>query len=85
VINFDISDTALLFQLENGDFWYAGMKIAYKPEKLNLQLNSKPKLFAAGQKALVVVDESNTVGLFLFRSTPRMASSSSQKRKTWNR
>lgn len=31
VTNFDISDTALLFQLENQDLWWAGMKIAYKP------------------------------------------------------
>jgi alpha-tubulin suppressor-like RCC1 family protein len=34
VTNFDISDTALVFQLENKDLWWAGMKIAYKPEKL---------------------------------------------------
>lgn len=84
VTNFDISDTALLFQLENGDFWYAGMKIAYKPEKLNLQLNSKPKLFAAGQRALVVVDESNTVLFSLCSSTPRTASCNSPKKKTWS-
>jgi hypothetical protein len=31
------------------------MKIAYKPEKLNFEAG-KPKLFAAGQKSLVIVD-----------------------------
>lgn len=48
VVNFDISNTALLFQLENGEFWWAGMRIAYKPEKLNFDPIAKPKLFAAG-------------------------------------
>lgn len=30
------------------------MKIAYKPEKVNLKL--RPKLFAAGQKSMAIVD-----------------------------
>ena len=30
------------------------MKIAYKPEKVKLDI--KPKLFAAGQRSLVIVD-----------------------------
>ena len=59
VVNFDISDSALIFELDNGDMWWTGMKIAYKPEKLNI--NVKPKLFAAGERSLVVVDNQNTV------------------------
>lgn len=35
------------------------MKIAFKPEKLNI--NFKPKLFAAGHKSLVVVDDANNI------------------------
>jgi len=31
------------------------MKIAYKPEKINLDL--RPKLFAAGRRSMVIVDE----------------------------
>ena len=54
VVNFDISENGLIFQLENDQLWWAGMKIAYKPEKLNI--NIKPKLFAAGKDCLVVVD-----------------------------
>ena len=59
VVNFDISDTTLLFQLENDELWWTGMKIAYKPEKV--KLNVKPKLFAAGQRSMVIVDQDNNV------------------------
>jgi alpha-tubulin suppressor-like RCC1 family protein len=59
VVNFDISDSALVFQLANNELWWAGMKIAYKPEKLKFDLT--PKLFAAGQRSLVVVDHQNQV------------------------
>lgn len=59
VTNFDISDTTLLFQLENNDLWWTGMKIAYKPEKI--KLNLRPKLFAAGQKSMAIVDYDNIV------------------------
>ena len=55
VTNFDISDTVLLFQVENSELWWAGMKIAYKPERINLDL--RPKLFAAGRRSMVIVDE----------------------------
>ena len=48
------------------------MKIAYKPEKVKLDI--KPKLFAAGQRSIVIVDEDNYVSFFLVRSTPRMIS-----------
>lgn len=35
------------------------MKIAYKPEKVKLDI--KPKLFAAGQRSIVIVDEDNYI------------------------
>jgi alpha-tubulin suppressor-like RCC1 family protein len=54
IVNFDISENTLIFQLDNDAFWWSGMKIAYKPEKLNLDV--KPKLFAAGRSSLAVVD-----------------------------
>lgn len=40
------------------------MKIAYRPEKLKIEV--KPKLFAAGSKCLVVVDENNQVIKFIY-------------------
>ena len=43
------------------------MKIAYKPEKVNL--NIKPKLFAAGQRSMAIVDHDNNVLLLIFRYT----------------
>lgn len=48
------------------------MKIAYKPERVNLTL--KPKLFAAGQKSMAIVDTDNNVPLPLPRFTPKTAS-----------
>jgi hypothetical protein len=45
------------------------MKIAYKPEKLSL--NIKPKLFAAGQRSMAIVDHDNYVSHRLSRSIPR--------------
>ena len=45
------------------------MKIAYKPEKINLKLS--PKLFAAGQKSMAIVDHNNIVIPVLIRSTRR--------------
>ena len=35
------------------------MKIAYKPEKINLDI--RPKLFTAGQRSMAIVDEDNNV------------------------
>ena len=46
------------------------MKIAYKPEKVKLDI--KPKLFAAGQRSMVIVDEDNNVMYKLFRFIQRM-------------
>lgn len=46
----------MLFELSNGELWWTGMKMAYKPEKVKLKLR-KPKLFAAGSKCFAVVDE----------------------------
>jgi hypothetical protein len=69
VVNFDISDTTLLFQLDNDEIWWTGMKIAYKPEKV--KLNIKPKLFAAGQRSMAIVDHDNNVLMLKFRSTPK--------------
>ena len=36
VVNFDISEDTLLFQLGNGELWWTGMKMAYKPQKVKL-------------------------------------------------
>jgi len=55
-VNFDISENTLLFQLTNGELWWTGMKKAYNPEKVKLDI-TKPKLFAAGSKCFAVVDQ----------------------------
>lgn len=60
VINFDISENILIFQLDNGELWWSGMKKAYMPEKVKLD-NVKPKLFAAGSRCYAVVDHENNV------------------------
>jgi len=57
------------------------MKIAYKPEKLNIDI--KAKLFAAGQRSLAIVDEKNTVIKFVFRFIPKTVSFLLLRRKTW--
>ncbi len=31
VVNFDVSENTLVFELDNGELWWSGMKIAYKP------------------------------------------------------
>jgi len=56
VVNFDISENTLMFQLDNGELWWSGMKKAYMPEKIKLEV-SNPKLFAAGNKCFAVVDQ----------------------------
>ena len=56
VVNFDISDNTLIFELDNGELWWAGMKMAYKPEKINIQV-PKPKLFAVGHSCFAIVDQ----------------------------
>ena len=48
------------------------MKIAYKPEKVKLDI--RPKLFAAGQRSMAIVDEDNYVLLYPGRSIQRMTS-----------
>lgn len=50
----------MLFQLSNGELWWAGMKMAYKPEKVKLEVEH-PRLFAAGNKCFAVVDQENNV------------------------
>lgn len=55
------------------------MKIAYKPEKVNL--NIKPKLFAAGQRSMAIVDHDNNVYLIIFRFTLKMVFWIQNKRK----
>ena len=40
------------------------MKIAYKPEKVNL--NIKPKLFAAAQRSMAIVDHDNNVNFITY-------------------
>lgn len=52
-----------MFQLTNGELWWAGMKMAYKPEKMKIEV-AQPKLFAAGSKCFAVVDQENNVRLF---------------------
>jgi len=54
------------------------MKIAYKPEKLNISV--KPKLFAAGQRSLAVVDHNNTVINHLFSFIQKMVFFHSQRK-----
>ncbi len=54
VVNFDISENVLLFQLDNGELWWTGMKKTYMPEKVKLDV--KPKLFAAGRGCFAMVD-----------------------------
>ena len=44
------------------------MKIAYKPEKLNIDV--KAKLFAAGHRSWTIVDDKNIVIEFRFRFIP---------------
>ena len=44
------------------------MKIAYKPEKLNI--DAKAKLFAAGNRSWAIVDDKNIVIEFRFRFIP---------------
>lgn len=46
------------------------MKIAYKPEKLNIDI--KTKLFTAGQRSLAIVDDKNIVMLIVYRFTLKM-------------
>ena len=61
VTNFDISENVTIFELGNGQFWWSGSHRAYKPEKLELNNDSKIKLFAAGYKCYMLVSEQNTV------------------------
>lgn len=46
----------MIFQLGNGELWWAGMKMSYVPTKVKLQID-KPRLFAAGNKCFAIVDE----------------------------
>lgn len=39
------------------------MKMAYKPEKINIEV-PKPKLFAVGHSCFVIVDQANKVNIF---------------------
>lgn len=52
----------MLFQLDNGQLWWTGMKKAYMPEKVKLEVDH-PKLFAAGNRCFAVVDQQNNVRL----------------------
>lgn len=60
VVNFDVSENVTIFELENGEHWWAGKNMAYKPEKVLIE-ESKIKLFAAGDRSFCLVSDSNNV------------------------
>jgi hypothetical protein len=55
VVDFDISENTLVFKLENGEVWWSGMKLVFRPEKLPMDITTKPSIIGACRNGLAVV------------------------------
>lgn len=68
VVNFDVSENMSIFQLDNGQIWWCGGHISYKPERATFEEEDNIRLFAASGKSFIIVSNSNNVhSCFIFR------------------
>ena len=58
---FDLGDNITIILLDNGDLFWAGLRLAYKPERLRIPKDVKPKLVGASHKSVAVVSEDNHI------------------------
>jgi hypothetical protein len=61
VADFYLTEDTVLVLLASGDVWWAGMKIAYKPEMFPLPTGVKARLIGGAYRCFAAVDEGNTL------------------------
>jgi hypothetical protein len=55
VVDFDISENVIVIKLENGEVWWSGMKLVFRPEKLPIDITTKPGVIGACRNGLAIV------------------------------
>lgn len=55
MVDFDISENAVILRLDNGEVWWSGMKLIYRPERLMVDGKEPIELIGACRNSLVTV------------------------------
>eukprot|EP01017_Pseudomicrothorax_dubius_P011907 TRINITY_DN1459_c0_g1_i3.p1 TRINITY_DN1459_c0_g1~~TRINITY_DN1459_c0_g1_i3.p1 ORF type:complete len:407 (-),score=115.97 TRINITY_DN1459_c0_g1_i3:137-1357(-) len=61
VVDFEIGENIMAILLETGEVFWAGLKMAYKPELLPLPKDKKIKLIGASARSLAIVTDGNEI------------------------
>jgi len=70
VVDFDLGENTTVILLENGEVWWSGMKLVFRPEMLPIDITTKPSAIGACRNGIAVVT-GNQVRPKWFRSNSK--------------
>lgn len=68
VVDFELGENVLVLKLDNGEVWWSGMKLVYRPERLPIDTTNKPDLIGACRFGIAVVTGQKVISLVIRRS-----------------